>query len=804
MKYIISIIIIVITILLYYRSSNQIEYFNPHYVHIYQYCGFAGKNIKLAAKNISDITVFGIENISSLKLGPETVVELYEEKNFKGKQLRLINFFTVEKDKYSCLKKNHWNYRAKSLKIRTYDEYIKNVKSNYYEKEKTSAYGILHKECNFNDQGVKLKVGKYTTNDLKSFGIKDNSINGFKLGPQSVIIFFEEDNFQGNWWRFINSDFVNERENSCLVNDKWYNIISSLIIIPYDTYVNRVNKIPDPYLYIYGNCNFIGPIEAMGALGYKMPTSKYYILSQSDYTYQQLINMGIGEDKFSIRIGPYTALGLYSKPNYKGNLHMIINESKINEKAYQCLTYKFKSMQLLSFKQYERLKRPYCIFYFYCDFEGLNTRVDIGEYNLKDIKAEIGESTVKSVVLGPRSVLQVFSESDYKGQYWVMINPSEKSTMSNKCLKKSNFIYDIKSLKIVPYNEFISKLRPYIFVYDECHFMSNSYKFTKGFYLKYNLSKKKIFNPSSFKIGPRTVTEFYQKDAFGGLRWKVVNKYPDRELSDRCFINTKHNKIVNSMKVYNYDEYVKNNPNILEPGIIVYSKCNFSGKKIHLKIGKYTLVDLNLLGIKGETIKSIELGPYTGVNIYDKSQFNGKVWEMKNMNEFEIMGHQCLSKWKINSLIVVDLTIPKLKPLYRGYDSVNKDTCMAIDNKPKYCPNNTGWNKIGCIIQYPQTNKTTNIYHGYNKRVKDTCIGTDNNTKWCHDGMLRGDWDIYGYAWKTNKKNTVPLYRAYKTNRWQNNTTDTCFSVGDQVDDCYNLPLKLRQKLGYIYPPNMC
>ncbi len=62
----------------------------------------------------------------------------------------------------------------------------------------------------------------------------------------------------------------------------------------------------------------------------------------------------------------------------------------------------------------------------------------------------------------------------------------------------------------------------------------------------------------------------------------------------------------------------------LEQTVTVYSDCNFSGKKIKLALGDYTLAKLKAIGIEDKDLSSVKISPKYKLILFSEDDFKGK------------------------------------------------------------------------------------------------------------------------------------------------------------------------------------
>lgn len=83
------------------------------------------------------------------------------------------------------------------------------------------ALPTLHQDVNFNGMLGQLDIGDYTTADLEQLGIPDDSISSLELAPGYAVECFEDDQFQGDSWRF-DENYIDLSQLGC------DNLISSI------------------------------------------------------------------------------------------------------------------------------------------------------------------------------------------------------------------------------------------------------------------------------------------------------------------------------------------------------------------------------------------------------------------------------------------------------------------------------------------------------------------------------------------------------------------------------------------------
>jgi len=87
-----------------------------------------------------------------------------------------------------------------------------------------SGIGTVYQDCNYAGYAVALGVGNYTLSQLVSLGVKNDDLSSVKVQSGYEVILYEDDNFTG-------ASLVITANNSCLVNNNFNDIASSLKVL---------------------------------------------------------------------------------------------------------------------------------------------------------------------------------------------------------------------------------------------------------------------------------------------------------------------------------------------------------------------------------------------------------------------------------------------------------------------------------------------------------------------------------------------------------------------------------------------
>lgn len=795
-----------------YSYENYLKQQQP-YVVLFSACDFKGKASKIWEGDYTrtNMASYGLldNEISSLKLGPMSVVEFYKDDGFLSSNgiLRIVNSSQQEQID-NCLKNDGFNNQVSSFRVISYEFYK-------VEKGNKVPYILIYNTCDFRGKSAKLNEGNFSSSKLQRLGFGKFSISSMRIGPNTVVILHDKDNFRGkqNAWKYINSDSKKERQEECFVKEGWQDRIVSLEVLSYENYLKMLNSEPNPYLDIFTECNYEG---------------KNLRLDRGSYNQSRLKLLGISNGSISsLIIGPQTVVELYQGSEFEGPKKTIKNVTELEDEI-RCLSSdwnnKTKSIKVVSYLYYSKSNRTHAVLFEKCNFEGYNTLLNEGEFDLKTIKKLGLKGKILSLKVGPKTVVELFNQDKFKG-FVTTIKNSSKEIMEKSCLLDKNYSGVTKSVRILNYDYYQSLDRPYVMLYQLCDFFGSKAKLETGSYTTKGLNREGLIANEllSIKVGPRTVVELYSRDNFEGEVWRIVNPSSETEKTDRCFINNGWENRVRSVRVSNYDDYVKTpaGSNIFEPFVNLYSQCDFNGTKSRFGYGYHK---------KGIfMVSSMVIGPKTLVTVYTGSNFDGKEWVIRNDSNVEYIQYPCLknnrisleSSWdgNINSIRVLSLRVPKdLTPIYKSYDEYNTDTCIANDRRSVCHNSKNRWKKIGCVLNKPigSDGRTTGLYKNYNSKLKDTCIGVDHNG--VKKSMCQGnsgdpandvrDWNLLGYAWKEQQPNTVPLYSGrkpfgYGRSLKETGFSDTCVGVGTDRD-CHDIPDSMWDIYGYVYPPEMC
>lgn len=161
-------------------------------------------------------------------------------------------------------------------------------------------------------------------------------------------------------------------------------------------------------------------------------------------------------------------------------------------------------------------------------------------------------------------------------------------------------------------------------------------------------------------------------------------------------------------------------------------------------------------------------------------------------------------------------TVPDdLVPLTRKFSRDFHDTCIGTgENKCHEVANSV---KLGCVKKLPGLTAKP-LLRAYAPGAQKTCINVANevnnvpvDVKWssppCWDATSK-DWEVTGYIEKEKSRpDLVPLYNAYHKvadigGPWEGLEMDC--GVTPDHPYCDDVPSVRWNKLGYIYPSNLC
>lgn len=86
-----------------------------------------------------------------------------------------------------------------------------------------SVAATVYQHCNYGGYGVTLSAGRYTLRQLQARGIKNDDLSSLRMKGGGSIRMYQHDNFQGQSWLF-------KGNNSCFVNNKMNDVVSSVVV----------------------------------------------------------------------------------------------------------------------------------------------------------------------------------------------------------------------------------------------------------------------------------------------------------------------------------------------------------------------------------------------------------------------------------------------------------------------------------------------------------------------------------------------------------------------------------------------
>jgi len=260
-----------------------------------------------------------------------------------------------------------------------------------------------------------------------------------------------------------------------------------------------------------------------------------------------------------------------------------------------------------------------------CDYRGQSISLAPGDYTARELlQLGIPQDAISSIEVPRGLAVTVYENDGFKGRYGTL-------RRSDPCLVNDRFDNIISSLSIRETLDTVVQNQPpaqtstanVVTVYADCNYQGRSANFNSG---DFNYSSLKAQGMpdnsiSSIKVPKGFTVTLYDHDFLRGKAGRL-------QRDDACLTNDKFDNITSSLSVRR-DESIAAAPTPTTPAvsaapIIVFSQCNYGGEKIQLKEGKYTAADLRALGIRNNSISSIQVGNGYQIELFENDFYRGR------------------------------------------------------------------------------------------------------------------------------------------------------------------------------------
>lgn len=145
-------------------------------------------------------------------------------------------------------------------------------------------------------------------------------------------------------------------------------------------------------------------------------------------------------------------------------------------------------------------------------------------------------------------------------------------------------------------------------VHQHCDFGGYSATLQEG---SYNIAQLQSMGVANDDVSSVTVPEGWQLEAFQHANFAGTKLTIDS--SDNCLVNENFNDEISSVVV----------TKLVKEVATVYQHCNYDGYEVALEPGRYTLAQLEELGIDNDDVSSISVLPGYKVELYQHNNFSG-------------------------------------------------------------------------------------------------------------------------------------------------------------------------------------
>ena len=276
-----------------------------------------------------------------------------------------------------------------------------------------------------------------------------------------------------------------------------------------------------------------------------------------------------------------------------------------------------------------------------CNFQGKAISLQPGIYDTKSLeRAGVKDDSISSVVVSDGFSATLYTDDRFDGTVGAL-------RKSSSCLKSNTFNDKVSSLTVQKRGneklaaEAVEKRYPKqslvsgVTFYSLCDYRGNQATLAPGDYRLADLRDAGIANNdiSSIKVPRGYQVVVYANDFLRGQSLALQD-------NDSCLRNDGLDQQISSLSISVDERYATNsNGGLLNQTgslasnqpqtVVAYSECNFSGERVALEAGEYTVAQLNKLGMRNNMVSSIQVPRGFSVAIYENDFFrgNGKLLE---------------------------------------------------------------------------------------------------------------------------------------------------------------------------------
>ncbi len=370
----------------------------------------------------------------------------------------------------------------------------------------------------------------------------------------------------------------------------------------------------------YGQCNYKGPAVT---------------LSAGEYSAAELAKVGIPEDAINaVKVLDGFKVTLFEDDGFKGRFGTLTNsDACLEDDNFD----KLVSSLIIEAPQPAFGSKDPAVFgsttleskkpassagsvtvYADCNYKGASATLDVGDYNLAQLKRYgIGNNDISSAKVPPGMSVTVFENDFLRGD-------SASTSNDVKCIDTGNFANRITSVSVSGSASATATTsagatgnavaaRNGVVVYDACNYKGNSALLAEGEYTNAQLNKLGIANNSisALQVAEGYQVELYINDFYRGDSGTLATNNP-------CLIG-EYNNSISSIVVSKTATTASS-----EPVATLYAHCNFRGGSVQLPAGKYDARALKAAVVEDNSVSSIKLSAGYRAVIYSGPSFNSK------------------------------------------------------------------------------------------------------------------------------------------------------------------------------------
>ncbi len=390
---------------------------------VFEECGFKGRWARVCSSTEDLSKIEFAKKISSMKVGKETKVELYSEREYHGTGLKFMD------QDIRCMREQKFDKQAESLKL--FQEKRKLHKVNIYNskipapKQPANGCALLFESCEYKGRW------SHVCRNLNSFKKFNFQVSSIKLGLNTKAILFTKDKYKGHRLVIKTASFscIKENSPSSLKLKKIKQKESFSTFPPHIQYHKKVKK---------------GCIQIFEKCGYQ---GKWAMICKR---IDNLNRIAFNNQIKSIRLGRGSYVKLWSQGKFQGkgkrfkkhkrclenseygkmvnSLKVFRLKKKNNKKA---LRRRAKTLKVFKAgKKLKKLRKNCILVYEKCHFKGSFARIC---KNIKNFKPFNFGENISSIKFGSNiNQITLFQEKKYQGGEFLVYGERD-------CLEEEEF-----------------------------------------------------------------------------------------------------------------------------------------------------------------------------------------------------------------------------------------------------------------------------------------------------------------------------------------------------------------------------